>query len=123
MENITERLVKYMEVKDLTAYRMTADANLSVGLIGKAIKGKSGLNIETIEKILLTYDDLNAQWFVTGKGEMLIVEEIEVEQSNEIMVDKELLLDMFQKVDYLFKLSIQENATQELNALRDRIMK
>lgn len=123
MESIIERLVMYMETKELTAYRMTAEAHLSVGLIGKAIKTNSGLNSETIEKLLLTYEDLNAQWFVTGKGEMLVTDEIKIINTNEILIDKELLLDMFHKVDYLFKLTIQETATQELNALRERIMK
>ncbi|WP_417430965.1 hypothetical protein [Halpernia sp.] len=57
--------------RNLNANKMTVDAGLSVGLIGRAIKNDSGLNSETIEKILITYTDLNPEWFVSGNGEMI----------------------------------------------------
>jgi hypothetical protein len=122
MNTIVERLVKYMEIKEITPYRMTIDAGLSVGLIGKSIKSNAGLNSETIEKILLTYQDLNAQWFVTGKGEIL-QEEDKIETPPQIVVDNEMILDMYKKVDYLYKLSLQNTAEQELIKLRNEIMK
>lgn len=69
--SITERLQKYMVHRNLNANKITVDAGLSVGLIGRAIKNDSGLNSETIEKILVTYTDLNPEWFVSGNGEMI----------------------------------------------------
>ncbi|CAA0151954.1 hypothetical protein TMP227_100013 [Tenacibaculum maritimum] len=72
---IIERLRKYMAYKGLNANKVTVEANLSVGLIGKSIKKNTGLNSETIEKILYTYTDLNAEWFVIGRGEMLKTED------------------------------------------------
>jgi hypothetical protein len=101
---------------------MTLDAGLSTGLIGKSIKTNSGLNSETIEKILLTYQDLNAQWFVTGKGEILLEAD---NKSNppQIVVDNEMILEMYKKVDYLYKLSLQNTAEQELIKLRNEILK
>jgi hypothetical protein len=68
---ITERLQKYMVHRNLNSNKITVDAGLSVGLIGRAIKNDSGLNSETIEKILVTYTDLNPEWFVLGNGEMI----------------------------------------------------
>ena len=68
---ITERLQKYMDFKGLNPNKVTVDAELSVGLIGKAIKNNRGLNSDTIEKILYEYNDLNPEWFVLGKGEMI----------------------------------------------------
>lgn len=68
---ITERLSKYMQYKDLNANRVTVDAGLSVGLIGKSIKNNTGLNSDTIEKILHTYEDLNPEWFIVEIGEMI----------------------------------------------------
>ena len=69
--SITERLQKYMVHRNLNANKITVDAGLSVGLIGRAIKNDSGLNSETIEKILVTYTDLNPEWFVFLNGEMI----------------------------------------------------
>jgi phage repressor protein C with HTH and peptisase S24 domain len=60
-----------MEYKGLNPNSITVSAGLSVGLIGKAIKNEGGLNSDTIEKILHTYDDLNPIWFVLGDGDML----------------------------------------------------
>lgn len=71
IEKITHRLCRYMEYKGLNPNSITVAAKLSVGLIGKAIKNEGGLNSDTIEKILHTYDDLNPIWFVLGDGDML----------------------------------------------------
>lgn len=68
---ITERLQTYMEHKGLNPNKITVEAGLSVGLIGRAIKTNSGLNSDTIEKILSTYTDLNPEWFVSEVGSML----------------------------------------------------
>ncbi|AZI33879.1 hypothetical protein [Kaistella carnis] len=68
---ITERLQKYMAHKNLNANKVTVDAGLSVGLIGRAIKNDSGLNSDTVEKILIAFTDLNPEWFISGTGEML----------------------------------------------------
>lgn len=68
---ITERLQKYMLHKNLNANKVTVLAGLSVGLIGRAIKNDSGLNSDTVEKILIAFSDLNPEWFVSGMGEML----------------------------------------------------
>ena len=69
--SIIERLQKYMVHRNLNANKITVDAGLSVGLIGRAIKNDSVLNSETIERILVTYTDLNPEWFVSGHGEMI----------------------------------------------------
>lgn len=68
---ITERLQKFMVYRNLNPNKITVDADLSTGLIGRAIKNDSGLNSETVEKILIAYPDLNPEWFVSGTGEMI----------------------------------------------------
>ena len=68
---ITERLQNYMTYKGLNPNKITVEAGLSVGLIGRAIKNNSGLNSDTIEKILYTYNDLSPEWFISESGEML----------------------------------------------------
>ncbi len=68
---ITERLQTYMVHKGLNPNRITVDAGLSNGLIGRAIKNNAGLNSDTIEKILNTYNDLSPEWFISEIGSML----------------------------------------------------
>ncbi|WP_455590478.1 S24 family peptidase [Bacteroides sp.] len=72
MDSFIDRLQYYMQQKGINNNQMTVAAGLSVGLIGRAIKSKSGLNSESIEKILYAYPDVNPNWLLAGRGEMLI---------------------------------------------------
>jgi len=71
MENILDRLSIFMIAKELNNNKITNQANLSNGLLGNAFKVGKGLNSDSIEKILTAYPELNAEWFLTGKGEMM----------------------------------------------------
>lgn len=71
MENFIERLQYYMKQKGINDNQMTIAAGLSVGLLGKAKNGGKGLSSSSIEKILLAYDDIDPNWLLTGRGQML----------------------------------------------------
>lgn len=71
MGGFIDRIQYFMSQMGINNNQMTVAAGLSVGLIGKAIKLKSGLNSDSIEKILCAYPNLNPTWLLTGKGEML----------------------------------------------------
>lgn len=79
---IIDRFIKYMDFKGLNDNRVTVDCGLSVGLIGKARKGASDLGRNTIEKILRVYTDLNRDWLLTGKGNMLKEELVSTNSEN-----------------------------------------
>jgi repressor LexA len=68
--NFIERLQYYMKSKGINDNQMTVSAGLSVGLIGKA-KSSKGMTSSNIEKILLAYPDINSDWLLTGRGNML----------------------------------------------------
>lgn len=90
MDNILSRLHKFMSVCDLNNNKTTVQAGLSNGLLGNAFKSGKGLNSDSIEKILLAYTNLNAEWLLTGKGEMLKSIEKKMEQEDELTI-RELL--------------------------------
>ena len=68
---VIDRFVKYMNYKGLNDNQVTTQCDLSVGLIGKARKGRSDIGRKAIEKILANYPDINRVWLLTGEGEML----------------------------------------------------
>lgn len=72
MDSFIDRIQYFMLQTGINNNQMTVAAGLSVGLIGRAIKSKSGLNSDSIEKILYAYPELNPNWLMTGRGEMLI---------------------------------------------------
>lgn len=82
--NFIERLQYYMTQKGINDNKITVDAGLSTGLIGKAKKNGKAMNSVNIEKILLAYPDLNSDWLLTGRGEMLKTNCIETNSSETI---------------------------------------
>lgn len=71
MEDFFDRLDKFMLYKGLNDNKMTVQAGLSVGSLGKQRKGARGLSNDSIAKILYVYSELDANWLLTGKGNML----------------------------------------------------
>ncbi len=129
MKTITERLTQYMDFKGLNANKITVEAGLSNGLIGKSIKNNTGINSDTIEKILTTYKDISPLWFVVGEGEMLREDQealaskkIVENASGYVEVNEALIVDMYRKVDYLFQLSLHNNVEKDLEDLRKSII-
>ena len=70
-ERAIDRFTKYMEIKGLNDNKVTIDANLSVGTLGKSRKENRNLSAKSIEKILNYYQDLSKVWLLTGEGSML----------------------------------------------------
>lgn len=64
------RLDNFMKYKGLNDNKITVEAGISNGIIGKARK-RGALSQENISKILFKYPELNANWLLTGTGEML----------------------------------------------------
>lgn len=66
--NIKERFVEYLKYKGIGQTAFEESAGLSRGAIAK----KSGFNADSLEKIIVSCQDLNISWLLTGSGEMLI---------------------------------------------------
>lgn len=66
-----------MRYKGLNDHQVTVQCGLSNGTIGNARKNGKGINSQNIEKILLTYKDIDARWLLTGEGEMLGAESVQ----------------------------------------------
>ncbi|WP_255491294.1 helix-turn-helix transcriptional regulator [Dysgonomonas sp. ZJ279] len=86
IDDLFDRLDKFMSYKGLNDNQMTIQAELSVGSLGKQRKGARGLSSESIAKILHSYKELDANWLLTGDGEMLkeVVHKVPIIQKEEI---------------------------------------
>lgn len=71
MKDFFDRLDEYMVFSKLNDNQLTVKADLSVGSLGKQRKGSRGLSSDGIAKILFACENLNADWLLTGRGEML----------------------------------------------------
>ena len=66
------RLQQFFEHQHLTLYQVNKVAGLSTGLLQNAYAKKQGLTISTVEAILNAFPQLNANWLIVGRGEMLL---------------------------------------------------
>ncbi len=90
MSTFVQRLQLFMESRKINDNQMTIAAGLSNGLLGKTKASGKGMSSLNIEKILLAYPELNSEWLLTGKGEMLKSNiTLTADSSNDFVDDKE----------------------------------
>ncbi|MDD2284770.1 MAG: bZIP transcription factor [Paludibacter sp.] len=88
--SIRERIAEYLLFKGISRYRFYKDTGLSNGFLDKA----GSINSDNCEKICYCYPEINPEWLLTGKGEMLKSGELaETEKSDkqasiEVLVQK-----------------------------------
>ena len=71
-ERFIDRLEAFMKAEGLNADKVTVAAELSNGLLGKALKTRGSMNSDSVERILCAYTNLSAEWLMTGKGTMYV---------------------------------------------------
>lgn len=65
------RLDEFISAMHLTVHQVNKKAGLCKGLLRNAFTKKQGLTTSSLEAILLAYPQLNANWLLVGRGEML----------------------------------------------------
>ena len=71
-ERFIDRLEAFMKAEGLNANKVTVAAELSNGLLGKALKTRGSMNSDSVERILCAYTNLSAEWLMTGKGTLYV---------------------------------------------------
>ena len=69
---VSKRLGEYFEYKGVSIYSVENTIDVSRGSISKPINEGTNIGSGVLEKILNQYEDLNALWLMTGKGNMLV---------------------------------------------------
>lgn len=114
--DITERLKLFMQHEGVTTFQMNKTACLSRTLLAKALEKHQGLNSTTIEKIVTAYPNLNVDWLVTGRGEMLMSEEPQKISNKKIQaLPKELESSLYRQV--VWHLLLQDTYTESHDRL------
>ena len=62
-----DRILQFIEYKGIGKNKFYNETGISNGILDK----KSGLSMDTIEKFYSTYPEINPEWLLTGKSEML----------------------------------------------------
>jgi transcriptional regulator with XRE-family HTH domain len=67
-----DRIKKFMEHKSISAGELATQLEVQRSNISHVLNGRNMPGAAFIEKLLLSFPDLNARWLLTGSGEMLI---------------------------------------------------
>lgn len=67
MDTIQGRILQYLDLKGITPYRFCKDLGFSMGYLDK----KGSIGTDKYLKIIEYYTDLDPNWLLTGKGEIL----------------------------------------------------
>ena len=99
------RLDAFMKCKGLNDNRITVQAKIAVGTIGKQRRSGKGLSYDSIVKILRTYPELNPTWFILGEGEMFLRENVNPRNLEELLISikslEAILLRQEEKINLL----------------------
>lgn len=68
-----ERIKKYMDYKSISAGELSSLLEVQRSNISHILNGRNKPGASFIEKLLVTFPDLNARWLFTGEGDMIEV--------------------------------------------------
>lgn len=67
-----DRIIQFLKENNLTSTKFADVIGVQRSSISHLLSGRNKPSFDFIEKMLLSYPDINAQWLITGKGDMLI---------------------------------------------------
>lgn len=70
-----QRFGEYIEFKNYTQKKVADLLDVTPQYISAIVNGKDPMGLIFVRKVLEKFPDLNPDWFLTGRGEMLLKEE------------------------------------------------
>lgn len=120
---VLSRLQQFMEHEQLSTYQINKEAGLSKGLLTNAFNKHQGLTATTLEALLNTYPQLNANWLICGRGEMLsIKEEVDTVTLQSLSAQYVARLDQLQSQVVDLLKAIQQLKQEEQAAADQRLI-
>ena len=89
---IIDNIFKYIDFKSCSAYKFSKDIAVSNGYLVKTRQNKGNVGGHILERIVSSCPDLNPEWLLTGRGEMIkgnSINNILPIPNNPIVVDSE----------------------------------
>ena len=68
---IINRIYQFIKYKEVSIRQFEKKINVSNGLISNAKRKKTDIQSKWVSEILYNFPEINADWLMTGKGEML----------------------------------------------------
>ena len=113
-----ERILQFIEYKRLSKNKFYKETGLSNGILDK----QGGISSDSLEKIYCVYPEINLDWLLTGKGEMLKKEGLVQQAHNNISSTINQHQTIHAPEDYETLKKENQRLTQENSGLKDKII-
>lgn len=130
MDSIALRIKELIEFKKMNISSFEKKIGAGNNSIGTLINRNSNVSGQILSKILNSFEDVSSDWLLTGKGEILrnSNQNLQLVATNDqlsgVDVDnRKLLLDIQEKVDFIYTHALKEMAKKELEGLKNDIKK
>ncbi|MGL4346706.1 MAG: helix-turn-helix domain-containing protein [Chitinophagaceae bacterium] len=68
---IIARIAEYLDFKGIATYKAEENSGISNGTLSKAIREKTSIRTDILDKFLKYHGDISPEWLLTGKCSML----------------------------------------------------
>jgi hypothetical protein B2_07877 len=113
-----ERILQFIDYKRLSKNKFYKETGLSNGILDK----QGGISSDSLEKIYCVYPEINLDWLLTGKGEMLKKEGLVQQAHNNISSTITQHQTIHAPEDYETLKQENKRLTQENSGLKDKII-
>ena len=76
--NALERIKTFLDHRNIKIRAFERSIGYSNGAFSSQLKHNRTIGVDKLEKILSVYPDLNPAWVLTGKGEMILEEHVDM---------------------------------------------
>jgi transcriptional regulator with XRE-family HTH domain len=90
-----ERLLQFLNTNNLTATHLADKIGVQRSSVSHVLSGRNKPSYDFIHKILTKYDDLSADWLISGKGEMFLSKDKEHNMVQNVSERNEQQRDLF----------------------------
>ena len=113
-----ERILQFIEYKRLSKNKFYKETGLSNGILDK----QGGISSDSLEKIYYVYPEINLDWLLTGKGEMLNKEGLVQQAHNNISSTITQHQTIYAPEEYQELKEENKRLAQENSQLKDKII-
>lgn len=90
---MVERIKQIINYTRLSERAFAESIGVKQNTLNQQIKGERSISLDTVCKILISYEDVSAEWLIRGEGEMLRSNDTEKIASTSKKYDAEVEID------------------------------
>ena len=115
-----DRIKQYMDYKSISAGELSSRLDVQRSNISHILNGRNKPGASFIEKLLISFPDLNARWLLTGTGDM--IEDIVANDADVVSAQGGVTVANTEVKEQLRKSSITQLAKSDSNKPIDKIV-